>query len=394
MGFLDFLFGRKQQSVKGTSVNADDSVSENQKADAQEIATIKPFVFKSDCHQRYEHGQPVMGLQKCGRTVRVQENTDGCQGYRLPPGIGYIVSVYNDDLGKPNMSDKPMKVVRKTDACIELRGFPIEAMSPFGWQEVDYRDYGFVVYYNRGKVEKCVLHMYDRDTRIEYMREAEGCCEEEIETASPIKCEVDSIIKTYGAGDISLLQQKLYELYSKLNKPGGGRLVTLYPEKDRLCEVFIFCLRYDWLRDDDIREVWAENAFYCIAEYFKQASSAEDKFAAALDLFLTCAYGKRNLYPKFNDILVKASMHPFHNTIFSMANYAGGASHLVREFMFFSATIISPVVRRHPQVIGEALQSEYEASKTDFEFALVNPMDIMKKMMFISKIIGSILEDM
>ena len=83
--------------------------------------------------------------------MSVVKNTNGCPGYKLEPGIGYIVKIYNDDLNKPNMSDKPMKVVRKTDTFIELRGFPILAQSPFGWQEVDYRDYGFVVYYKNGE---------------------------------------------------------------------------------------------------------------------------------------------------------------------------------------------------------------------------------------------------
>ena len=88
--------------------------------------------------------------------------------------IGYIVKIYNDDLGKPNMSDKPMKVVSKSVDKVELRGFLIEAQSPFGWQEVDYGDYGFVIYYNNGKVDKCVLYMYDRNIRLEYMQKQEN----------------------------------------------------------------------------------------------------------------------------------------------------------------------------------------------------------------------------
>ncbi len=43
-------------------------------------------------------------------------------------------------------------------------------MGPFGWIEVDYSDYGFTVYLNQGNVEKCVLHMYDRDVDLEYLR--------------------------------------------------------------------------------------------------------------------------------------------------------------------------------------------------------------------------------
>ena len=142
---------------------------ERKRAERELAESLQPFTFKSNRHQRYENNTPVQGLQECLRTVSVVKNTNGCPGYKLEPGIGYIVKIYNDDLNKPNMSDKPMKVVRKTDTFIELRGFPILAQSPFGWQEVDYRDYGFVVYYKNGEVEKCVLHMYDRNVRIEYM---------------------------------------------------------------------------------------------------------------------------------------------------------------------------------------------------------------------------------
>lgn len=142
---------------------------ERLKAKREQAESIQPFTFKSNCHQRYENGSPVMGLQECMRTVSVVKNTTGCPGYKLEPGIGYIVKVYNNDARKPNMSDKPMKVVSKSTDKVELRGFPIEAQSPFGWQEVDYRDYGFVVFYKNGKVEKCVLQMYDRNTRLEYM---------------------------------------------------------------------------------------------------------------------------------------------------------------------------------------------------------------------------------
>ena len=55
MGIFDFLFGNKD--------NKD---------------SFKPFVFRSDSHQRYQNGSPVMGLQECIRTVRVEKNTNGC----------------------------------------------------------------------------------------------------------------------------------------------------------------------------------------------------------------------------------------------------------------------------------------------------------------------------
>lgn len=196
MGILDFLFGsnKKEQERLRMEEEARHQREENERiarererrleenrrkererqealrAEKEKAQSLEPFTFKSNCHQRYENDAPVKGLQECLRTVSVVKNTDGCPGYLLEPGIGYIVKIYNDDLGKPNMTDKPMKVVRKTDSMIEFRGFPIKAQSPFGWQDVDYADYGFIVYYKGNTIEKCVLHMYDRNTRIEYMK--------------------------------------------------------------------------------------------------------------------------------------------------------------------------------------------------------------------------------
>jgi hypothetical protein len=186
MGLFDFIFGNRkkeeqqrlerERQAREARLAEKRSKEEERKRTERELAeSLQPFTFKSNCHQRYENNAPAQGLQECVRTVSVEKNTSGCPGYKLQPGIGYIVKIFNDDLGRPNMSDKPMKVVRKTDSFIELRGFPIEAQSPFGWQEVDYRDYGFVVYYKNGEIEKCVLHMYDRNIRIEYMKNDDLC---------------------------------------------------------------------------------------------------------------------------------------------------------------------------------------------------------------------------
>lgn len=123
MGFLDFLFGKKKdeqptagsdtssQTVHKPSAPKPAQPQVNHVAPKQSISTMEPFVFISDCHQRYENGTEVMGLQQCVRTVRVEKNTNGCRGYKLNAGDGYIVKVFNDDLGKPNMSDKPMRIV-------------------------------------------------------------------------------------------------------------------------------------------------------------------------------------------------------------------------------------------------------------------------------------------
>ena len=129
---------------------------------------ISPFVFHSTRHQRFEKGEPVLGGQLCSRTLILEKNTDGCSGYRLENGYGYIIRGMNDDTGQPQFSPKPMEVIKQDSDHILLRGYATEAMSPFGWIDYDLSDYGFEVFLENGCVKKCIMHMYDRNVRIEY----------------------------------------------------------------------------------------------------------------------------------------------------------------------------------------------------------------------------------
>jgi len=140
------------------------------KTKASEKNEFTPFVFKSTCHQRYENLMPVRGLQQCLRTISVKKNINGCSGYLIKPGDGYIVKLFNNDTGQPNMSDKPMRVKSISNDLVVLQGYPLKAMAPFGWMDVDYSEYGLDVHYRNGEIEKCVLHMYERDTFIEYRK--------------------------------------------------------------------------------------------------------------------------------------------------------------------------------------------------------------------------------
>ncbi len=132
-------------------------------------AEFKPFTFYSDRHQRYENGQPVYGLQQCGRTFTVEKNVNGCDGYIIEPGVGYIVRAINDDTGREQFAPKPMKIVSQSSEKVEMRGYMTKARTPFGYVDFDVSDYGFVVYYKDGRIDKCVFHMYDRNVYIEYM---------------------------------------------------------------------------------------------------------------------------------------------------------------------------------------------------------------------------------
>ena len=215
-----------------------------------------------------------------------------------------------------------------------------------------------------------------------------------------LKTQVDTAISCFEQGNISTLQQKLFEIYSGMNKPGGGRQILEFNQKDRLCEIFTLCLRYDWIHDNGIREVWAENGFYCITTYLSEdAKTMKDILAGALDLFLLLHYGKNSLIPKISDILRKVSFRAnmgidIDSNIFDEEDFTNGADWLIKEFSFFAATWVSKIERLHPQIISSDIRPAYETAKTDYAFATISPDKIMAKMQFIAKIIGSILSDM
>jgi hypothetical protein len=132
--------------------------------------------FVSNSHQRYENGLPVRGLQQCRRAVKIEENITGCEGYNIKSGEGYIVTVLNLDGNHPmwgnnvQMTPKPMKIVSQTDEQFVLRGYKCQAMSPFGWIDFNGTDYGLSVIFRCGEIDKCVLHMHDRNIDIEYFK--------------------------------------------------------------------------------------------------------------------------------------------------------------------------------------------------------------------------------
>ena len=102
-----------------------------------------------------------------------------------------------------------------------------------------------------------------------------------------VKQQVNNVLRAYNERNTSVLQQQLYELYLNFNKAGGGKYIVSYPNKDELAECFTLMLRFDWINDTDIREVWAENGFYCIIEYITGLPITPfERATAGLDLFI------------------------------------------------------------------------------------------------------------
>ncbi|MBQ6277984.1 MAG: hypothetical protein IJK62_14910 [Bacteroidales bacterium] len=133
--------------------------------------TFTSGTFTSTRHQRYESGVPVMGLQNCNRSVKIEKNINGHPGYNIPNNFGYIITIINLDTNYVQMSPKPMKIVEQSAERLLLKGYKTEVVSPFGGLiDFDLSNYGFEIINNGDQIEKCILYMYDRNVRIEYYK--------------------------------------------------------------------------------------------------------------------------------------------------------------------------------------------------------------------------------
>ena len=55
------------------------------------------------------------------------------------------------------MTPKPMKILSQSADRIVLRGYPVQAMGPFGWIDFNGQDYGLSIFYKNVKGQKLLL---------------------------------------------------------------------------------------------------------------------------------------------------------------------------------------------------------------------------------------------
>jgi tetratricopeptide (TPR) repeat protein len=116
------------------------------------------FVFNSSDHLRHENGRHVSGPHGgAPRAVKVEPNITG--------NAGYTVTMFNTD-GQyvVQMAPKQMKIIQQTNDKVVLRGYGYDNMGS------SFADYGLSIHYKNGIVEKCILHMHDRNVDIEYLK--------------------------------------------------------------------------------------------------------------------------------------------------------------------------------------------------------------------------------
>ena len=198
-------------------------------------------------------------------------------------------------------------------------------------------------------------------------------------------------------GNVSELQNCLFQLYSMLNKPGTGKNIVQYVEKDNLALCFAFMLQYDWVNDSDIREVWAEDGLYCIIEHLDhQPHGRQGQAEAMIILFTLLCVGRESLKCKIQEILDKGKV--VGNMIFHSDDYNLGAQHVIDQISLLAVSGIRdlgpaaiPVMNKIVDRYNGGRFFESTIKRTDL--MKYDPMEVMLKARFVRDVIGSILKD-
>lgn len=119
--------------------------------------------FESTDHIRFQNDIDVSGHNYgCHRQIEIKKNING--------GIGYTVTIYNMDGSHPlwgnnvQMAPKQMKIIKNENNVVSLIGFGTDFMG------TNFSDYGIDIYFYDNNIQKIVLRMIDRNTRIEYLK--------------------------------------------------------------------------------------------------------------------------------------------------------------------------------------------------------------------------------
>jgi len=122
------------------------------------------FLFNSSDHLRYQNGIHVSGPHEggAGRAIKIENNISGLSGY--------TVTIFNLEGEHPvwqnnvQMAPKQMKIIQSNEKKIVLRGFGQDLMG------ASFADYGLSIIHDDGDIEKCILHLHDRNIDIEYLK--------------------------------------------------------------------------------------------------------------------------------------------------------------------------------------------------------------------------------
>ena len=188
-----------------------------------------------------------------------------------------------------------------------------------------------------------------------------------------IKSQIDESLFLSKNGNTFDIQNSLHHLYMNFNQRGSGLLIIDFPNKIKLGECFVLMLKYDWMRDEDIREVWAENAFYCIIDDYRENLETPGNLTI---LFKLLFYENGALNSIINNTrhlktqpeILKNYLNLFALQLLELLNYQ---TKLPKSFMEEYVNIINKEnfeTEKFAQTSDDVLQIFYQIQKTLFRF--------------------------
>lgn len=211
------------------------------------------FIFKSTDHIRYENGIHASGPHGgAGRAVKVEPNING--------GEGFTVTVFNLDSNHPvwqnnvQMAPKQMKIIQQTPNKVVLRGYGNDMLG------ASFTDYGLTIHIRNNQVNKCILHLFDRNVDIEYL----GIETDYITSEPEIQVIAKRAISLFQSENVSDGRQSLVQLYHSVKSdPGQFKKVTDF---SILGTSFLIMLDENLSDDIDTLQMMASVSYMCTSK--------------------------------------------------------------------------------------------------------------------------------
>ena len=170
-----------------------------------------------------------------------------------------------------------------------LKGYCVSAQTPFGWQEINLSDYGFSIIFEKDVVKKCILFLYDRNVKLEYMvgsktteNSANNTACRMVETESLV---VEALKQLSIGNNGDETYHPLYKSWRSY-KDNPEQLKNIKDFGHYGMGLMIF-LSYGTISDIDDRQQLASLAYLFISKAIKQNSANANLFKNRLLLMIT-----------------------------------------------------------------------------------------------------------
>ncbi len=314
-----------------------------------------PLHFTADLISVQEFGGSFSKPGKTSTSIIIEENRDGCPGYKVEAGEGYVVSVVNDASGMVQIGPLPMMIEEISTDCISLQGFQCTKESLYGSTEVDNSYIGLSVLFDNLLPQRCVLSRNETLKNYMYYTEDKNHHVKKMTELDSIKAAVESCSGLFEAGP-DALHSALETLSERLKAYGPFRAVHAMNDKTLLAECLIMNIILDVTVLD--KKTSAELALYCLNDSLRDEEHKlhDDNVAAYLDLFNLMFHGADFL----NDLL-KASIHKgdVPSDCIDELETERISETVIDEIAFMCAHQVSPYVRNDRFDVLEPMELNY-----------------------------------